>query len=274
VARRTYEVRVRVAASDVTRLGERFIRAGSGGVEERSIAGNTWLVMYAGSRADAKRLADVARGEVVEVGEVSAGWDMRFADWLRPEAITARIQLAPLGDTSRVPRGMKRLWFEPSPVFGVGSHATTRLAARAVEAECRAHPGQALLDVGTGTGVLAMVGVVSGAGRALGLDVDRTSVASARKNARHNRLESRCRFSQRPLASVRTAQPLVVANIETRILVGLLPDLWRVTSRTLLVTGVLEEHTDDLLRSAAAAFSEKPKPLDRENGWVSYRIDR
>jgi ribosomal protein L11 methyltransferase len=273
VARRTYEVRVPVNPRDVNHLAERFIRAGSGGVEERTARGRTWLVMYAGSRAEAKRLADVAAVDSVEIGEVAPGWDTRFAEYLQPERISERVELAPVGDPGAPPDGVTRLWFEPGPVFGVGSHATTRLAARAVESECQKHPPDSLLDVGTGTGVLAMVGVLSGAKRALGIDVDRAAVVSARKNARLNGLERRCRFSQRALASIRDRYPLVVANVETRILVGLLPDLVRVTSRCLLLTGILEEHAADVNESCGA-LSVKPNAVNRENGWVLYRIDR
>jgi ribosomal protein L11 methylase PrmA len=273
VARRTYEVRVRVRSSDVTRLGERFIRAGSGGVEERTVDGTTWLVMYAGSRSEAKRLADVASHESVEIGEVAAGWDMRFAEYLQPEPVTEHIELVPLAHPSVPREGVQRLWFEPSPVFGVGSHATTRLAARAVAAECRAHPGDQVLDVGTGTGVLAMVAVLSGARSALGIDVERAAVVSARRNARHNQLERRCRFSQRALASIRARYPLVVANIETRLLVDLLPDLVRVTGRCLFLTGILDEDGAEVVR-ICDELSVKPNAIDRENGWVLYRTDR
>lgn len=257
----------------MSRLAERFIRAGSGGVEERTAGGRTWLVMYAGSRAEAKRLADVAAIDSVEIGEVAPGWDMRFAEYLEPERICERVELAPIGDPRAPPKGVTRLWFEPGPVFGVGSHATTRLASRAVESECEKHPPESLLDVGTGTGVLAMVGVLSGAKSALGIDIDRAAVTSARTNARLNHLEGRCRFSQRALAGIRDSYPLVVANVETRVLIGLLPDLVRVTSRCLLLTGILEEHASDV-GETCAALSVKPNSVDQENGWVLYRIDR
>lgn len=273
MARRTYEVRVRVRPSDVSRLGERFIVAGSGGVEERNVDGTTWLVMYAGSRAEAKRLAELVSDETVEIDEVAPGWDMRFAEYLQPEPVTENIELSPLAHPSVPRKGVRRLWFEPSPVFGVGSHATTRLAARAVEAECRAHPGEALLDVGTGTGVLAMVAVLAGAKSGLGINVDRRAVVSARKNARHNHLEGSCRFSQRALSSIRSRYPVVVANIETRILVGLLPDLVRVTGRCLFLTGILDSDGEEVVRTCHD-LSVKPNAIDRESGWVLYRTDR
>jgi ribosomal protein L11 methyltransferase len=209
----------------------------------------------------------------VEIGEVAPGWDMRFAEYLQPEPITEKLELAPLGHASEPAHGMQRLWFEPSPVFGVGSHPTTRLAARAVEAECRSHRGDTVLDVGTGTGVLAMVAVLAGAKSALGIDVERVAVTSARKNARHNGLEGRCRFSQRALASIRTRYPVVVANIETRILVGLLSDLVRVTGRALFLTGILEEDGEQVL-DACRALSVKPNAIGHEDGWVLYRTDR
>ncbi|MNC89165.1 ribosomal protein L11 methyltransferase [compost metagenome] len=103
--------------------------------------------------------------------------------------------------------------------------------------------------------------------------MERAAVVSARKNARHNQLEGRCRFSQRALASIRARYPIVVANIETQILVGLLPDLVRVTERTLFLTGILEEHDDQVIRTCQE-LSVKPNAIDRENGWVLYRTDR
>ena len=67
---------------------------------------------------------------------------------------------------------------------------------------------------------------------------------------------------------MRRRYSLVVANIETRSLVPLVPDLLRVTGRRLLLTGILEEHAGEL-----EALSEKPQRVDSQDGWVLYRID-
>jgi ribosomal protein L11 methyltransferase len=69
-------------------------------------------------------------------------------------------------------------------VFGDGSHATTRLCAAAVDLLCRQRPGLAVLDVGTGTGVLARIARARGASFVVGTDIDPAAVACARANAR------------------------------------------------------------------------------------------
>jgi ribosomal protein L11 methyltransferase len=266
VARRTYEVRVLVRSREAESFGAHLIRLGCGGVEEREVAGQTWLVMYAKSRAQAEKLARLAARRSVEIEEIASDWETRFIQYLRPEPITDRVLLVPKGNTTKPRTGVKRLWFEPGPVFGVGSHPTTRLAARAVEREAR---GREVLDVGTGTGVLALVAVVSGAKRALGIDLDPKAVASARKNARLNRLERQAKFSQRTLASIRRKYQVVVANIEMRALLPLARQLLRVTGEKLIVTGVLREHEDEL-RSRFGALNLGAV----EDGWGLWELDQ
>jgi ribosomal protein L11 methyltransferase len=68
-------------------------------------------------------------------------------------------------------------------VFGDGSHPTTRLCAGAVDSLCRQRPGMAVLDVGTGTGILARIARARGAGFVVGTDIDPTAVACAKAHA-------------------------------------------------------------------------------------------
>jgi ribosomal protein L11 methyltransferase len=138
--------------------------------------------------------------------------------------------------------------------FGFGTHATTQLAAQAVERHCLAHPGGTMLDVGTGTGVLALVALKSGAARAVGLDLDPVAVASAVENAALNGLTARTEFSNRPPHAVRGAFDLVAANITAPALIELADELARLTAPhgRLLVTGILPEGR----REVTAAYDD------------------
>jgi len=71
----------------------------------------------------------------------------------------------------------------PSGVFGDGSHPTTQLCARAVDYLCRTRPGGDVLDVGTGTGVLARIARARGASFVVGTDLDPRALDAARANA-------------------------------------------------------------------------------------------
>ena len=71
----------------------------------------------------------------------------------------------------------------PGAVFGDGSHPTTRLCAAAVDLECRQRPGLAMLDVGTGTGILARIARARGASFVVGTDIDPLAVACSKAHA-------------------------------------------------------------------------------------------
>ena len=88
--------------------------------------------------------------------------------------------------------GDRRLALEPGGAFGTGRHPTTRGCLRAV-AE-RAGPGQRVLDVGSGSGILAVAAALAGARRCLGFDVDPAAAPAARRLARANGVAGRCEF--------------------------------------------------------------------------------
>ncbi len=131
-----------------------------------------------------------------------------------PIFLTERLVLAPNDARPEVAEGSRVLRMIPDMCFGDGTHVTTRLAAQAVEAACTSRPGTSLLDVGTGSGVLALVGALLGAAPVLGIDIDPVAVAAARRNAEENLLSAR--FMCQPLETIPERFAIVVANLEPR----------------------------------------------------------
>jgi ribosomal protein L11 methyltransferase len=172
-------------------------------------------------------------------------------EWLKhltSQRLTNSIVLVPTTAPAEVPATSRQLFFEPHPSFGDGTHATTRLAARAAEQFCTEHPGCSVLDVGTGNGVLSLVAALSGAKTALGLDIDEAAVQVARENAKRNQLAHVCAFAARSLASVGEQFDLVLANLEPRTQLELLGSI---AARTkpggiLVLTGFLREQAQDI----------------------------
>jgi ribosomal protein L11 methyltransferase len=144
------------------------------------------------------------------------------------------------------PGGAISLHIEPKMAFGTGDHPTTALCLAAVQAFCDQHPGASVLDVGTGTGVLALMARKLGAGRVVGLDNDPVSVALARENARANGV-SGVEFLGASLEGVPGRFDLVVANILANTLVELAPELVRHTGRHLVLAGVLIQQAPEVL---------------------------
>jgi ribosomal protein L11 methyltransferase len=113
----------------------------------------------------------------------------------------------------------------PSAAFGDGSHPTTRLCASAVDAWCRMKPPKRVLDVGTGTGVLARIARARGAEVVVGTDIDDASLEAARRNAALDDHSVEIAFSSKPPDAWGPAFDLVIANILEGVLLSLAPAL-------------------------------------------------
>jgi ribosomal protein L11 methyltransferase len=143
------------------------------------------------------------------------------------------------------------LRIDPGSTFGLGDHPTTVLSMRAVRSALRI--GSTILDVGCGSGVLAIGACVLGASRAIGIDIAPASMSVAGVNAVANGVADRIEVSTTPLAQVDGTFDIVVANILAPTLIELADDLRRVVapSGVLIVSGVLADrhaHVEAALR--------------------------
>lgn len=112
-------------------------------------------------------------------------------------------------------------------VFGDGSHPTTRLCAGAVDLLCRQRPGLAVLDVGTGTGILARIAATRGASYVVGTDIDPTAITCAKAHARLDAAGANIYFGGEAPDHWGARFDLVVANILEAPLHALAPALCR-----------------------------------------------
>lgn len=130
----------------------------------------------------------------------------------RPFAVGRRLWIEPGEDgTAAAPEGRIALRVPASRAFGTGSHASTRLALEALEDE--ALEGKSVLDVGTGSGVLALAAAALGARRAVAFDVDAEAVFVARENVRRHDFGQRVRLYAGSVAGCAGRFDLVVANM-------------------------------------------------------------
>jgi len=151
------------------------------------------------------------------------------------------------------------LLIEPGMAFGTGEHPTTLSCLRAVDELAQA--GLRCLDVGTGSGVLAIAAAQRGM-EAWGIDIDPESIRAALGNAALNGVEIRA--DQTPLANVEGRYDLVVANLFAEVLVALSDDLKRVCGGHLAVAGVLSDRADGVV---AALSPMKLHRRDDDGEW-------
>jgi ribosomal protein L11 methyltransferase len=159
---------------------------------------------------------------------------------------------------------------QPSMGFGTGHHATTRLCLSALQTLNLADAF--VLDIGTGSGVLAIAAVRLGAARALGIDSDPDAIQSARENLALNPDARRVEFEVADLTSAPLPQAdVVTANLTGTVLVRAASALQRALrpGGSLIVSGLLSEER----ASVYAAFGTMSREWEaEEEGWVSLRF--
>jgi ribosomal protein L11 methyltransferase len=156
---------------------------------------------------------------------------------LSPRAVrVGSVLIAPPGvDT---PPGALRL--TDSAAFGTGHHPTTALCIEALEEALSIAVPDSILDVGTGSGVLALAALSMGVPRAVGIDIDADALNIATENARLNKLAARFRLVHGGPDVVDGVWPLVVANVLAAPLMEMAPLLVRrvANSGRLILSGI------------------------------------
>jgi ribosomal protein L11 methyltransferase len=162
------------------------------------------------------------------------------------------------------------LVIEPGQGFGTGRHESTRAALRHLLRLVRQGGLQTALDVGCGSGILALAAARLGL-HARGIDVEPAAVKDAERNAQHNGVVAE--FSTTPISGVQGRWDLVLANLHAELLVELADELLRVTGQYLVMAGILA----DKRAQVQARFAELELLEEETDGeWVSlvYRRAR
>jgi len=156
---------------------------------------------------------------------------------------------------------------EPGMAFGTGTHPSTRACLEAIDRW--AIPGARCLDVGCGSGVLALAATHLGMANCWGIDVDPEAVRMARLSAAGNGLD--VRFDATPLSRVTGHFDLVVANLYAELVVALSDDLLRLAQGRLVLAGLLIERADPVLALLAGFASVQTR---RSGDWLCVEATR
>lgn len=147
------------------------------------------------------------------------------------------------------------LSLDPEQAFGTGTHDTTRLAAEILERLVR--PGDSVIDLGAGTGLLAMIAARLGAVPVTAIEPDRYAAACARENVVRNELEGKVRVEVAAVEDYEALRAdLVVANITAPVLERALE---RVRAGRVVLSGILVEQVDDFVEELPARFAVRER---------------
>jgi ribosomal protein L11 methyltransferase len=234
--------------------------------------GRALLVAWFPERVAAEAARGVHGGTLAEVEDED--WNESWKKELRPLDV-GRVRVRPSWIDAPPPPGFVEVVLDPGMAFGTGSHPTTALCLAALSDLLLDRPGAAVLDVGTGSGLLAIAARKLGAGRVAANDEDPVAVAVARENAARN--GAAVELTSEPVEAIAGAFDVVVANILANVLVALAPALAAklAPGGVLLLSGILAPQEAEV-RAAQVAQGLAPLPGGdrREGEWSLLALRR
>lgn len=198
-----------------------------------------------------QRAAELSlHAEVELVGVNEEDWANSWKQYYKPVKIGERIVICPAWEKYTPSEGELVIRMDPGMAFGTGTHETTRLVIRLLEKYTKA--GCRMLDVGTGTGILAICASRLGADLCRAYDIDPTAVRVARENIKDSGLTNvTCdRSDLLKQVSLEGGQyDLVCANIVADIIIRMTPDVgqYMKDDAVLLASGIIAERCDDVV---------------------------
>ena len=275
-------LRARLPVDDPLRdlLGEGLLALGGLSVVEEGEAMITYLpappdpeaVVRAAGRFLAEWLMDDTPPELTWSWQDDEDWSREWKKGLEPRAVTSRIVTKPSWTEYAPTPGQIVIDIDPQMAFGTGEHATTRGCLRLLDRVIR--PGDRVLDVGSGSGILSVAAAMLGAEDVVAVEYDADANLNARENLARNGVEDRVRLVEAmadpALIAAEGAFDLILANILSGVIRPLLPSFrgaLRAGGR-LIVSGILQSESEAVATSAAAA-GLRVEVEDREEEWWS-----
>jgi ribosomal protein L11 methyltransferase len=192
-------------------------------------------------------------------------WSRNWRKFFRAERVTPFLTVVPAWESTPKNTGPMVIRIDPGQAFGTGKHPTTRLCLRAMELPAKP-TSWSLLDVGTGSGILAIYGTRLGAEKVAAIDIDEAALESAGRNSRLNGLEGMIELSSTPVAQWEQDFFMVTANLMLNTILDLMGHLSRVVTRggCLILSGLLEEQLDLVKPSLEKHGFNRERTLSQE----------
>lgn len=259
-----------VPAVDGEIAGDRLWSAGANAIEERPATDGRIELRTVLARDDAvsRRRLGVLPGEwQVCFVDVPLATAETWRDHARPIEIAPDLVVRPAWVEPAATPGVTEIAIEPGSSFGLGDHPTTRLCAAAVWRSGSSR----MLDVGCGSGLLAILAARRGARRVLAIDIAEAAREATIDNAIVNGVDDRIEVAAQTLGDVEEEFDLVVANILAPTLVAMAYDLRRLTARdgSLMISGVLADRHDHVVEALAPMRVVQTDVLD---GWAVVEL--
>lgn len=211
-------------------------------------------------------------GELQIITRHEQDWAEAWKEHYRPIRAGRRVVVRPPWYDYRPESDDLVVVLDPGMAFGTGTHQTTRLALMLLEEELS--PGMTVLDVGTGSGILAIAAALLGARAVRGVDIEPVAIRRAAENVRLNQVADVVQLevgSLDPEAAEPVTYDLVVANIIARVLIDLAPALVRSVrpGGRLILSGIIEPKEEGV-EAAFASLGMERQRREVMDDWVAH----
>lgn len=272
-------VHVAVPAADAELASSILWDAGATGIEERDAttldknegADVTLVAHFATDDEANEAMAALAPRNARIEHIVGDEWKERWKEFFKPTRIGRHIVVRPSWEPFEPGEGDVVITLDPGQAFGTGTHESTRLVLSRVDALVRGH--ERVLDVGCGSGILSIGALLLGAAEADAIDVDPIAVQVTEENAAANGVSDRLRASTTAVEDVTGTYELVLANIQSTILIPMAPALIArlKPGGHLVLSGLLAPESAEI-RAAFGALSFVEETTDGE--WIALVFAR
>ncbi|MEE3326579.1 MAG: 50S ribosomal protein L11 methyltransferase [Myxococcota bacterium] len=255
--------------------------SGAAGVLEESDGDRIKLTIYLDSEVKPAVWAClqtfVSEGLAIDEFQTIApvSWSESWKKGHGPIEISPRLLVRPPFAPTRTRAGQAEVVIDPGQAFGTGQHESTQLALECIDERLMPpdSPPRTLLDVGTGSGVLALAALRLGAGWALGHDLDKVAVLEAARHAGANRLESRLSLFAGPIQALeRSAFDLVVVNMLRSEMIPIASEISARVGSHLILSGLLDADVEvtlaRFLEEGLGLLASRDAVDDSGNVWV------
>ncbi len=222
--------------------------------------------------ADALRIYDLPSSSVVEMNVREVPNEDWLGEWKKDwqPVETGNFIVAPPWSNLSLSADRILIRIEPGMAFGTGTHETTRLCLAAIE---KYYEGGSFLDVGTGTGILAIAAAkLSPQARIDACDNDVEAITIARENAHLNDVGERITFRAATIDDSTPSADFVCANLTADVITDLLPSLLGVTCGRLVLSGILESQVEDVAVKLRQCGVTVPSEIMQDGEWVALII--
>ena len=206
------------------------------------------------------------------VGVNEEDWANNWKQYYHTQRIGKRIVVTPSWEEYTPSGDDVQMRLDPGMAFGTGTHDTTRLCLELLEEVVT--PETRILDVGTGSGILSVGGVLLGAPSALGVDIDPVAVKVANENAEINEVTGKTEFVCGDLTDkVHGKFEIVTANIVADVIIRLLGTVknYLLKGGVLIVSGIIDTRADEVENACHEAGFVTEKRLEH-GGWVAIKL--